>query len=203
MIAEAGNNLEVRMMRQFNHEPSNAIKDGSVLRQIKIVDRESDNEEIYNAKVFVDATYEGDLAAAAGAPYMLGREGADEFGEPCAGKYYQRWTEPPDLYYSTGQGDNAVQSYNYRMALTNNPANMTKIEKPPTYNREEYRDLIDDVRLGRFAGPPTPMEFEGIGLITNMVRVPNQKVDGNNQHAAFLSTDLAEENWPYPTASWE
>ena len=47
------------------------------------------------------------------------------------------------------------------------------------------------------------MEFDGIGLITNMATVPNQKVDGNNQHAAFLSTDLAEENWPYPTASWE
>ena len=39
--------------------------------------------------------------------------------------------------------------------------------------------------------------------ITNMVPLPNQKVDGNNQHAAFISTDLPEENWPYPTASWE
>ena len=203
MIAEQGDNLEVRTMRQFNHEPSNAIKDGKALKQIKIVNRESGAEEIYSAAVFVDATYEGDLAAAAGAPYMLGREGADEYGEPCAGKYYQRWTEPPDLYYSTGQGDNAIQSYNYRLALTNNPANMTQIKKPATYNRDEFVDLIDDVRLGRFAGSPTPMEFDGIGLITNMARVPNQKVDGNNQHAAFLSTDLAEENWPYPTASWD
>ena len=203
MIAEPGDNLEVRTMRQFNHEPSNAIKEGAALRQINVVDRETGAEEIYSASVFVDATYEGDLAAAAGAPYMLGREGAEEYGEPCAGKYYQRWTEPPDLYYSTGQGDNAVQSYNYRLALTNDPANKTRIEKPATYNRDEFVDLIDDVRLGRFAGPPTPIEFDGIGLITNMARVPNQKVDGNNQHAAFLSTDLAEENWPYPTASWD
>ena len=203
MIAEAGSGLEVRTMRQFNHEPSNAIKEGASLRQIKIVARESGAEEIYSASVFVDATYEGDLAAAAGAPYMLGREGADDYGEPCAGKYYQRWTEPPDAYYSTGKGDNAVQSYNYRLALTNDPANMTRIEKPASYNRDEYTDLIDDLRLNRFAGPPTPMEFDGIGAITNMVRVPNSKVDGNNQHAAFLSTDLPEENWPYPTASWE
>ena len=203
MIAEAGDKLEVRNRRQFNHEPSNVIKDGAALRQIKILNRVTGAEEVYSAAVFVDATYEGDLAAAAGAPYMLGREGADEYGEPCAGKYYQRWTEAPDLYYSTGQGDNAVQSYNYRLALTNNPANMTRIEKPASFNRDEYVDLIDDVRLGRFAGPPTPMEFDGIGLITNMAKVPNQKVDGNNQHAAFLSTDLAEENWPYPTASWD
>ena len=203
MIAEAGDKLEIRNRRQFNHEPSNVSKDGAALSGIKILNRVTGGEEIYRGSVFVDATYEGDLAAAAGAPYMLGREGADEYGEPCAGKYYQRWTEPPDLYYSTGQGDNAVQSYNYRLALTNNPANMTRIEKPASFNRDEYVDLIDDVRLGRFAGPPTPMEFDGIGLITNMAKVPNQKVDGNNQHAAFLSTDLAEENWPYPTASWD
>jgi len=203
MIAEQGENLEVRTMRQFDHEPSNAIKEGAGLRQIKIVDRETGAEEIYSASVFVDATYEGDLAAAAGAPYMLGREGADEYGEPCAGKFYQRWGAPVDEFYSTGQGDNAVQSYNYRLPLTTVESNMTRIKKPRSYNREEYVSLIDDVRLNRFAGPPTPMEFDGIGAITNMVTVPNGKVDGNNQHAAFISTDLPEENWPYPTASWD
>ncbi|MDE2749541.1 MAG: FAD-dependent oxidoreductase [Chloroflexota bacterium] len=203
MIAEQGDLLEVRTMRQFNHEPSNAIKDGAALSAIKIINRESGAEEIYRAKVFVDATYEGDLAAAAGAPYMLGREGANEYGEPCAGKFYQRWDAPVDEYHSTGQGDNAVQSYNYRLALTDNPANLRRIQKPPTYHREEFVSLIDDVRLNRFAGPPKPLEFDGIGAITNMARLPNDKVDGNNQHAAFISTDLPEENWPYPTASWD
>jgi len=203
MIAEQVDKLEVRTMRQFNHEPHNAIKDGAALRQIRIIDRETGEEEIYSASVFVDATYEGDLAAAAGAPYMLGREGADEYGEPCAGKFYQRWDAPVDEYYSTGQADNAIQSYNYRLPLTTDPSNMTRIEKPAAYNRDEYVSLIDDVRLNRFAGPPKPMEFDGIGTITNMARVPNNKVDGNNQHAAFISTDLPEENWPYPTASWD
>ncbi|MDE2777958.1 MAG: FAD-dependent oxidoreductase [Chloroflexota bacterium] len=203
MIAEQGDLLEVRTMRQFDHEPSNAIKDGAVLRGIRISNRESGEQEIYRASVFVDATYEGDLAAAAGAPYMLGREGADEYNEPCAGKFYQRWDDPVDGYYSTGQADNAIQSYNYRLPLTTDKSNMTRIDKPPSYNRDEYLSLIDDVRLNRFAGPPKPMEFDGIGAITNMARVPNDKVDGNNQHAAFISTDLPEENWPYPTASWD
>ena len=203
MIAECGDKLEVRTLRQFNHEPRNAIKDGAALRQIRVLDRESGSEEIYSASVFVDAAYEGDLAAAAGAPYMLGREGADEFGEPCAGKFYQRWGASADEEYSTGQGDNAIQSYNYRLPLTTNEANMRPIEKPATYNRDEYASLIDDVKRNRFAGPPTPLEFDGIGAITNMVRIPNDKVDGNNQHAAFISTDLPEENWPYPTASWD
>ena len=35
------------------------------------------------------------------------------------------------------------------------------------------------------------------------MKLPNQKTDGNNQHAAFISTDLPEENWPWPTSSWE
>ena len=203
MIAECGDKLDVRTLRQFNHEPRNAIKEGAALTAIKIVDRDSGAEEIYSAAVFVDATYEGDLAAAAGAPYMLGREGADEYGEPCAGKFYQRWGAPVDETYTTGQGDNAIQSYNYRLPLTTRESNMRRIEKPATYNRDEYLSLAEDVRLNRFAGPPTPMEFDGIGAITNMVRIPNDKVDGNNQHAAFISTDLPEENWPYPTASWD
>ncbi len=203
MIADAGPSLEVRTMRQFDHEPRNAIKEGAALKRIRVLNRVSGEEEIYGARVFVDATYEGDLAAAAGAPYMLGRESADEYGEPCAGKFYQRWNAPVDERYSTGQGDNAIQSYNYRLPLTTDPGNMRRIEKPASYSRDEYLSLAEDVRLNRFAGPPTPLEFDGIGAISNMVRVPNDKVDGNNQHAAFISTDLPEENWPYPTASWE
>ncbi len=203
MIIDCGDKLEVRTLRQFDHEPRNVSKEGAVLRQIRILNRENGAEEIYTASAFVDATYEGDLAAAAGAPYMLGREGADEYGEPRAGKFYQRWGAPVDEFYSTGQGDNAIQSYNYRLPLTKDASNMTRIAKPAAYNRAEYLSLVDDVKLNRFAGPPTPMEFDGIGAITNMVVVPNGKVDGNNQHAAFISTDLPEENWPYPTASWD
>ena len=117
MIAEQGDKLEVRTMRQFNHEPHNAIKDGAALRQIKIIDRENGAEEIYSAAQSSSTPpTKAILAAAAGAPYMLGREGADEYGEPCAGKFYQRWDAPVDEYYSTGQADNAIQSYNYRLA---------------------------------------------------------------------------------------
>ena len=119
MIAEQGDRLEVRTLRQFNYEPQNAIKDGAALRQYQESWSASPARTKPTARqVFVDATYEGDLAAAAGAPYMLGREGVDEFDEPCAGKFYQRWNAPVDEYYSTGQGDNAIQSYNYRLPLT-------------------------------------------------------------------------------------
>ena len=203
MIAEHKDYLTLRLQRQFDAEPRKAIKNGHKLTGIKVKNRITGETEIYTARVFVDATYEGDLAAAAGAPYMLGREGQDEYNEPCAGKFYQRWQAPPDPYYSTGQGDHAIQSYNYRLTLTTDPSNTTKIEKPAAYQRDEYLSLIDDVLQDRNAGPPTPMEFDGIGRITNMVTLPNQKVDANNQHAALISTDLPEENWPWPTSSWD
>ena len=58
--------------------------------------------------------------------------------------------------------------------------------------------------LNRFAGPA---KADGVRWHRRHhqygARLPNDKVDGNNQHAAFISTDLPEENWPYPSASWD
>ena len=48
-----------------------------------------------------------------------------------------------------------------------------------------------------------PGDKWGIAKITNIVHVPNMKTDANNQHGVFVSTDLPEENWPWPTSSWE
>jgi hypothetical protein len=95
-----------------------------------------------------------------------------------------------------------------------------KIPKPDDYNRDEYVSLIDDIITGCHTGiqakglcprkagdpdvrPKIPGQPNGILRITNLVQVPNNKYDGNNQHLAFISTDLPEENWQYPTASWE
>jgi outer membrane protein assembly factor BamB len=81
------------------------------------------------------------------------------------------------------------------------------IEKPADYRREDYASLVDDIRQNRVPAPPeTPRReqaWDGIGRVVNMVTLPNHKTDANNQHAALLSTDLPEENWPWPTASWE
>ncbi len=123
-----------------------------------------------------------------------------------AGKLYKQWAGPIGPG-STGLGDNAVQAYNYRLCLTRDPEKRAAITKPATYNRDEYVSLIDDVKLNRFPAPAdsnrVAMAWDGIGRVTNMVLLPNGKTDGNNQHAAFISTDLPEENWPWPTAGWD
>ena len=140
---------------------------------------------------------------AAGAPYRLGREGCDEFHEPMAGRLYVGWGSRRPGPGSTGRADNAVQAYNFRLCLTKNRDNMVPIPKPDRYDRNEFVSLIDDVRHNRATGPHRrEMAYDGIGRIVNMVALPQGKTDANNQHLAFISTDLPEENWPWPTSGW-
>jgi hypothetical protein len=203
MISEAGPNLTLRLHRQFDAHPGNVVLTGGRLTEITLTDTKSRNAERYAAKVFLDATYEGDLAAAAGAPFRIGREARSEFNEPCAGILYKLWHGPIDETLSTGMADNAVQAYNYRLCLTNDPSRLVPVEKPDGYDRREYAELVIDLLEGRYAGKTGgEWHLDGIGRLTNIVPLPNHKTDANNQHVAFQSTDLAEENWPWPTSDW-
>jgi len=225
MLAEQKDKITVLKMRQFDAEPRNVKMKNDAIVAIRIFNRETKQTETYVGKVFVDATYEGDLGAAAKVPFRLGREGKDEFNEPGAGVVYKYWSGS-EQDCSTFQADNAVQSYNYRLCLTTNPANRVPVKKPANYNREEFVSLVEDVWTGNHTGVqmqnvtsdmmeanrkhiakgnPTqiPGDVWGIAKITNMVALPNKKTDANNQHMAFISTDLPEENWPWPTSNWD
>ncbi|MFP4173764.1 MAG: FAD-dependent oxidoreductase [Candidatus Hydrogenedentota bacterium] len=207
MVAEHPE-ITVRVMRQFDAEPQYVREDNGRIMEIRLLNRETGQDEWYAGDIFLDATYEGDLSAAAGVPYRLGREGRDEYDEPMAGVIYKQWGGPVGPH-STGLADNGIQAYNYRLSLTRDEDNQVPIEKPETYNRHEYVSFITDLEEDRIPVPnPDPeargeMAFDGIGRITNMASVPNDKVDANNQHAAYISTNLPEENWPWPTASWD
>lgn len=240
MIGTQGGRITVLYGRQFDSDPANVEMKGFDIVSIRVLDRESGGSERYSARVFVDATYEGDLAAAANVPYRVGRESRAEYGEPCAGLIYRHWGvqfnkgekkvfngfEGYESEGTTYQGDNAVQAYNYRLCLTTDKDNMVPVRKPASYNRDEYVSLIEDVWTGRNTGIETaglteadyeanravlkaggrttiPGDPWGMAKVTNMVRLPNGKTDANNQHMAFISTDLPEENWPWPTSSWE
>jgi len=206
MLAEHQDKITVLPRRQFDAKPENVTLVHGAITQITVTHRDTREIERYAGKVFLDATYEGDLAAAAGVPFRIGREAHDELNEPMAGRLYKHWGGQVGPG-STGEADQAVQAYNFRLCLTRNPDDMVPIPKPESYNRDEYVSLIDDVKLGRttregnqFGGE---MDFQGIGRVVNMVKLPNEKTDANNQHAAFISTDLPEENWPWPTADWQ
>lgn len=225
MLAPEKKNVTVLTMRQFDAEAKNVIMEGSQIKTLKIYNRETKKQEQYSGKVFIDATYEGDLGAAAGVPFSVGRESKEEYNEIGAGRLYKLWLGP-ELEGTTNEGDGNIQAYNYRLCLTNDPANRILPEKPKKYNRKEYLSLVDDVYTGTFAGVEmldvTPEMQEanrkhienggitqipgdpwGIAKITNMVDLPNRKTDANNQHLALISTDLPEENWEWPTADWK
>lgn len=197
--------IAVRRGRQFDAMPERVTLDGPRLCEIHVLDRATGKLEAYRAGTFIDATYEGDLAAAAGVPFRVGREGRDEYGEPMAGRIYKVWTGGVGEG-STGEADEAIQAYNYRLCLTADPARRVPVTKPATYNRADFASLVDDLRLDRAPVPPGYNHWEqdwgGLGRVLNISKLPNGKTDANNQHAAFLSSDLPEENWPWPTADW-
>lgn len=225
MLDRQKDKITILTMRQFDAEEENIVMHNDRIEKIRILNRETGKMEEYTGAVFLDATYEGDLGAAAGVPFRVGREGKEEFGEPGAGRVYKYWGGPEGAG-SNFQRDNAVQSYNYRLCLTNNPTNRMLFAKPVNYNRNDYASIVEDVWTGRNtdvamqgvtdammeknrrhikAGNPSklPGDKWGIAKITNIVHVPNMKTDANNQHGVFVSTDLPEENWLWPTSSWE
>jgi hypothetical protein len=207
LLAERRDRLRVLRGRQFDAEPGNVRIEGGRLAAIDVRNLDSDAVERYEARVFIDATYEGDLAAAAGCEFRVGREGRDEYGEAMAGRLYKRWRGDPGPG-STGQADNAIQAFNYRLCLTRQPEDRVAPTRPEHFDREEFLSLAADIREGRTTGEPrtgviAEIRFwNSIGRVLNPVVLPNGKVDANNQHLNFLSSDLPEENWPWPTSSW-
>ena len=171
----------------------------------------------YTGKMFIDATYEGDLMAAAKVDYHVGREAKSVYGEEWNGvqtgvlhhrHHFGIFKEPISPYVvpgdpssgvlpriSTnspgvyGEGDNKVQAYCYRMCLTDHPENRLPVPKPEGYDAAQYELLLRIYAAGW---------KEALGKFDP---VPNRKTDSNN-HGPF-STDNIGFNYDYPEASYE
>lgn len=156
---------------------------------LTIAVKSAGREQTVAAALFIDATYEGDLAAKAKAAYRLGRESRDEWGEEYAGKLYMDFHPSKEVFAgSTGEADDRVQAFNYRLCLTDRSDNRVPFSKPHTYDRNDYASLIADVREGRVSA---------IRDVLNMLPIPNGKTDSNNHHYCLCSSDLPEENAAY------
>jgi hypothetical protein len=188
---------------------------GVVKQSGRIVSATMLSGRTYKAKVFIDATYEGDLMAAAGVSYHVGREANSVYGETWNGvqfdgiKHHRHYfmspvspykvsgdptsgvlpyvsTEPPG---KNGEGDRRVQAYCYRTCLTKHAPNRVPFPKPEGYDPANYELLLRELLTGR------KDFFEKFDLI------PNLKTDTNN-HGAF-SSDFIGMNYAYPDASYE
>ncbi|MDX1978940.1 MAG: FAD-dependent oxidoreductase [Bryobacteraceae bacterium] len=145
------------------------------------------------AKVFIDATYEGDLMAMAGARFTVGRESSRQYGERLAGVIYQ--LDGRILPGSTGEGDRRVQCYNFRLCLTRDPANRLPISRPVGYRRREFLPLLDYIRRGVIKSVD-----EGV---VRFRPLPNLKADVNDLMTSPFSLRLTGVNheWPEGDAS--
>lgn len=171
----------------------------------------------YAGKMFIDATYEGDLMAAAGVAYHVGREANAVYGEQHNGvqtgvlhhrhhfgylkEKLSPYVVPGDPKSGVlprvsaadpgkfGEGDAKVQAYCYRMCLTDVPENRIPFAKPAGYDPKQYELLA---RIYAAGWTETFGKFDPI---------PNHKTDTNN-HGPF-STDNIGMNYDYPEASYE
>ena len=155
---------------------------------VEVIDRGSGRPTTIRGRQFIDATYEGDLYAAAGAAFRIGRESRDDFNEPHAGVVYYDYQEGRFLPGTTGAADDRLPAYTYRLCLTTDPANAHRLtEPPPGYDRGEYVGYFDDLAAGRLSGPKTlkpgrgynPAHFDTLVRALSVTEIPNRKTDVN------------------------
>ncbi len=167
---------------------------------------------VIRAQMFIDATYEGDLMAKAGVAYRVGREANSEFGETLNGVQTARakahqffpgvspYVIPGDPASGLlpgiaatgpgveGAGDARVQAYNFRLCLTDAPANRIPFVRPADYDERNYELLLRNFEAGLKILPLHP------------AGMPNRKTDTNNNTG--FSTDFIGENYAYPDADY-
>lgn len=171
----------------------------------------------FSGRMFIDATYEGDLMAAAGVDYHVGREAKSTYGEEWNGiqtgvlhhgHHFGAVNRPispyvvpgdpssgllprisPDPPGDYGAADHRVQAYCFRMCLTNDDRNRLPFPKPNGYDARQYELLLRILDAGWREG------------FKKFDPIPNHKTDTNN-HGPF-STDNIGFNYDYPEASYE
>lgn len=156
------------------------------------------------ASFFIDASYEGDLMAAAGVPYAVGREPAAQYGETYAGfqpaRAHRIRSFRPNTGFPVGpvpdtrpgDGDAKVQAYNFRGVLTRSAERMP-FPKPDGYDPALYLHLRN---LLEHRGVP------GLSsIVTHTAALPHGKFQTNQ--ALFIGFDLPGVNWDYPDGSWK
>lgn len=166
------------------------------------------------AKMFIDCSYEGDLMAKANVSFTVGRESNNMYNETINGVQLRDKHQFPDgidpykipgkpesgllwgiseaPLFPNGSADTKVQAYNYRICLTDDPANRIDITRPEGYDSTMYELLL---RL--LAKKPAA----SLGAILKIDRMPNHKTDINNNGP--FSTDMIGMNYKYPESNYE
>jgi hypothetical protein len=198
----------------------------------RIVSITTESGKLFPARVFIDATYEGDLMATAGVSYHVGREGNAAYGETLNGVQTKRvpysghnvfrpldpyvipgvktsgllfgvQAEPPG---EEGAGDHRVQAYCFRLCMTDVPENRLPFPKPDSYDPKTYelllRYLLLDGSDKTFPEHPSPGKIENPAL----GRDPNIRLMPNRKTdmntKGAISSNFVGQNYSYPDADY-
>ena len=187
---------------------------GVVKKKGEIISFSTLSGKVFKGKMFIDATYEGDLMAVAGINFHVGREGNAKYNEtfngvqtgvfqhdhhfksnispykikddPSSGLLPYISAEPPGEF---GAADKKIQAYCFRMCMTNHPENSVPFPKPDNYDASNYELLLREFNTGRN------------DWFSKFDVLPNKKTDTNN-HGAF-SSDFIGMNYDYPEADYQ
>ena len=167
--------------------------------------------DAFEAKVFVDASYEGDLLKQAGVSYMVGREANAQYRETINGiksrSHQNQLPKGIDPYRikgdpasgllagvnataggPDGSADSKVQAYCFRLCLTEVASNRVMIAKPEGYDEADYELLFRAIEAG--------LTKDFFNFRPN---IPKGKTDSNNGKG--ISFDYVGANYDYPEAS--
>lgn len=178
----------------------------------RILSFDTEDGRTFKAKVFIDATYEGDLMARAGVRFTFGRESNSQYDELFNGIYWGsshhnfiRFVDPFNIPGDPtsgllsgvsdrelgimGEGDSLIQAYNFRLCLTKDDKNKIPFPKPKEYDPEKYELLRRYINAGVFD-------------IFNLTRsIQNNKFDHNNWGA--VNTDYISGNYEWPDGDYK
>lgn len=193
------------------------LDDGVVLDQGRIHHIRLEDGREFAGKMFIDASYEGDLLPGAGVSFTVGREANATHHEDYNGIQAARATKNqlrdgidpyvtpgdpasgllpgvnPDPGGADGDGDDRLQAYCFRMSLTDVAANRVMVAQPAGYHEADYELLFRSIEAGQTSG------FFKLDLM------PNRKTDSNN--TGGMSTDFIGKNhgagWNWTTLDHE
>ncbi len=202
------NNLNIYRDEWLDRENGVEVEDG------KIISFKTLSGKTFKGKIFIDATYEGDLMASANVTYHVGRESTATYNEKWNGVqtgvlHHQHWfrakispykipddpssgvlplisTESPGEY---GSPDDKIQAYCFRLCMTNHDENRLPFPQPDNYDASQYELLLRMFQTGRK------------DWFNKFDAIPNWKTDTNN-HGPFSSDNIGM-NYDYPEASYE
>ena len=218
LLTDAGVTMVYREM--LDRTPGKGVKlDGKRIESITTL-----SGKTYQGRMFIDATYTGDLMAAAGVGYTVGREAESQYGENLAGvrrgdtqprvHYTQKdkdhFIKLVDPYVKPGDPASGLLPYVFKIDGLTNGQGDRKIQaynyrvclttdpalRIPLEKPPGYREIDHELLLRNFdAGDPR------LPALVEPLEGTGSKVDWNNMHA--VGSDHPGANWDYPEASYE